>query len=188
MDRSCANNESLGAGEGGKIVRIAELSIDPGWNIRNGHSQIFAAGVTAGWNREAADNLERTVEDTISIIEESLRRIQQEGGRGNFVIFTVDEQKNYYIQISAVCGQPTFSAEAVSNTFLNPEFALDDRQIERLKALGWQANPGHNFFRDDWQAFDVVERTEIAEEVMRTLIEVYVWQPDQPLEIDLVLE
>ena len=128
------------------------------------------------------------MEQSILIVSDSLRRVQEEGGRGNFVIFTSDEGKGYYIQFAAARGQTSFWAEAVSNDVLKPEFALDAERMERLKSLGWKGEPGRNFFRNDWQASNDEERTQIAEEVLRTFVEVYGYEPDQPLEVNLVLE
>jgi hypothetical protein len=85
-------------------------------------------------------------------------------------------------------GQKSFWAEAVSNDVLKPEFALGAERIERLKSLGWQSESGRNFFRNDWQASNDEERTQVAEEVVRTLVEVYGYEADQPLDVNLVLE
>lgn len=128
------------------------------------------------------------MEQSLSTIADSLRRVQEEGGHGNFVIFTSDEQKGYYIQFAVGRGQKSFWAEAVSNDVLKPDFALGAERIERLKSLGWQSESGRNFFRNDWQASNDEERTQVAEEVVRTLVEVYGYEADQPLDVNLVLE
>ena len=121
------------------------------------------------------------------MIADALRRIQEEGGENNFVIFTADQERNYYIQFAIGRGQTTFLAEAVSNQFLSPEHALSNEQIARLESMGWDHQEGSNYCRY-WEASSDEERSDIAQEVMRTFIEVYGISPNDPIETKLVLE
>lgn len=127
--------------------------------------------------------------DNVARIMTYLQQIQEEGGSNNFVVFVANPEANYYIQFAGEVGQSKLYAEAVSNNFLEPKFKLNDAQISHLETLGWKAPPpdGMNFFRE-WQADTEVDRQQIAQEVMRTLTEVYGVAPHQVLGVNLVLE
>ena len=116
----------------------------------------------------------------------ALRRITEEGGDGNFVIF---DTKNYYIQFVGSRGHPVLYGEVVSNECLEPAFRLDKSQIAQLLSMGWNPPPSGSFnFRREWEAVNDSERLLIAREVMRALVEVYGFSHDQELIINLVLE
>lgn len=129
------------------------------------------------------------MEDNVARIAESLRRITREGGDGNFVIFLVDEAKNYYVQFGASRGDTELRGEAVSNEYLEPEFALSERQIRQLSSLGWQYDPHEspNFYRD-WEVKNDDDRLAVAQDVMRMLTQVYGLSPDQEFTIEINLE
>lgn len=139
--------------------------------------------------REKSEYLTQNVglemEDVLAKITESLRCIQEEGGEGNYVHFVVGAEMNYYIQFAAECGRTSLYAEAVSNEYLKPEFALTTEQIAHLRSMGWNA-PGPNFYQDR-EAITDEDRLQIAQEVIQALVEVYGWVPGQPIGIELWL-
>ena len=131
------------------------------------------------------------VEGNAATIAEFLRRLQEEGGRGNFVIFTVDSRKGYYIQCAAGYGQARLWAEAASNEFVDPEFALSSERSARLESMGWNAprksSKIANFHRE-WEANGGEDRSRIASEIVRAMVEVYDGAPDQQIGVELVLQ
>jgi hypothetical protein len=127
------------------------------------------------------------MEDELAQIANSLRHIQEEGEEGNFALFIVDDQKNYYIQFTAEPGETSLHAEAVSNEYLDPEFALTPEQIARLQSMGWNAPGTFPNFYQDREAITDEDRLQIAREVMQASIEVYGWMPGQPINVELVL-
>lgn len=117
------------------------------------------------------------------MIAEALKKVQEEGGSGNFVIFETD---TYYIQFAAEKGESRLFGEAVSNEFLPKKHALTDEQILRLTALGWGQEGGQNFSRI-WYTTTDNERTIVAQEVMRAF-EVYGVFSEAELQVNLQLE
>lgn len=125
-------------------------------------------------------------------IVESLRRIQEEGDESNYVHFTVSAgaERYYYIQLAGERGQTSLYAEAVGNENLEPNSALNEKQIWRLQSMGWNPPPPGDFvgnFYRKWEASDDNDRLVTAKKIMRTFIEVYGVVPDEPLEVDLYL-
>jgi hypothetical protein len=138
-------------------------------------------------------NLEKpyTPDDSANLVTivTTLRQIQAEGGAQNFVIFKADDEKNYYIQFTSGRGDMKLYAEAVSNKYLSPQFALNAEQIQALKKLGW-APPVEGFvnFNRTWDADNDAQRLAIARLVMRTFGEIYGIDPARPLTIELGIE
>ena len=126
------------------------------------------------------------MEQNLERIAAALRQIQEDGGDGNFVVFTADPLKNYYIQFVGELAQDSLFGEAVSNKFLEPPYSLSIAQETRLRALGWQA--GEDNFYQEWFASNDEERQKIAQLVMQTFIDVYDISPTQPIEIIVNLE
>jgi hypothetical protein len=115
--------------------------------------------------------------ENLQIIVTSLRRIQEEGGSDNFVIFLIDKEGNYYIQFAGSRGESELHAEAVSNQFLVPKYKLTEGQITLLETIGWNppsSSPdgSPNFYRG-YEASTDNERQIIAHDVIRTMTEVY---------------
>jgi len=129
------------------------------------------------------------MDDNLATIATPLRRIQEEGGDGNFVIFVADEEKNYYIQFVAARGAMRLYAEAASNDFVSQGFVLGADQIALLQSIGWEppTYSSPNFHRV-WEAADDNDRLLIANEVMRAFVEVYGLSPNQSLDVKLALE
>lgn len=129
--------------------------------------------------------------DHLTTIYEALQQLHREGGHSNFVIFTAEHIESYYVQVAGERGGPRLYAEAVSNDFLRPEFALTQNQIARMRALGWQLplpEQGEgNFFRE-WQADLDADRLKVAQFILQTLTEVYGVPADEPFDVNLVLE
>jgi hypothetical protein len=128
------------------------------------------------------------MDNNISVIADSLRRIQTEGGDGNFVIFTADVKKNYFVQFAGAQGKTDLYAEAVGNEVLPRGATLQPNQIARLQAMGWNPPVDSPNFNREWKATNDEERLSIAREVMRVLVEIYGMQPDQPLAVELELQ
>jgi hypothetical protein len=125
----------------------------------------------------------------LKTIVTSLRRIQEEGGQGNFVVFIADAHKDYYIQFAAEAGETELYGEAVGNENLNPQHALDESQIMHLQSLGWDISPGDAGNHSQvWQVTTDKERQRIAETVVQTFIGVYGIHPDETMEVNLVLQ
>ena len=128
----------------------------------------------------------------VEMIADALRRVQEEGGKRNFVVFTTG---SYYIQFAARKDGSEFYVEAVSNRFLSPDNALSSEQIERLKSLGWRdsgcssgQSGDSNYCRQDWWANNDEQRSIIAELVMRTFVGAYGVPSDALIGKDLMLE
>jgi len=133
------------------------------------------------------------MEDNLTIIVESLKRIYEEGGENNYVNFSASAGPGrgyYYIQLAGNRGQALLDAEAVGNKNLESNLILDEKQLLRLQSMGWNPPlPGDsvgNFYRE-WEASDDNERLAIAKSIMRTFVEIYGIAPDAPLEVDLYL-
>jgi hypothetical protein len=125
----------------------------------------------------------------IESIAACLRRIQTEGGSGNFVTFTAKTRSGYYIQFAGENGSRRLFGEAVSNNCLAPEFALDRTRVLRLENMGWKPPLPDEFnFSHEWQAASDDDRMQIARFVRRTFIESYGLTPYQEMDINLVLE
>ncbi len=132
------------------------------------------------------------MEDNITIIVESLRRIYEEGDENNYVNFSASTraEKCYYIQLAGRRGDALLDAEAVGNKNLEPNSILNEKQLLGLQSMGWNPPlPGDlvgNFHRE-WEASDDNDRLPIAKSVMRTFTEAYGIGSDEPLEVDLYL-
>ncbi|MBK05673.1 MAG: hypothetical protein CL920_04575 [Deltaproteobacteria bacterium] len=128
-------------------------------------------------------------QDNILTITTLLRRLQEEGGTDNFVVFTAGKASNYYIQFAGAKNHSVLYAEAVSNEFLAPESALSQDQENVLCSRGWNepSSESVNFHRE-WEAIDHEHRLGIAHEVMKTFRDVYGVGPEIPLSVDFGLE
>ena len=126
------------------------------------------------------------MDQNLEQITAALRQIQEDGGDSNFVVFTADPAKNYYIQFVGELAHDSLFGEAVSNEFLEPPFTLTLSQEARLRELGWQA--GEDNFYQEWFASNDEDRQEIAQLVMQTFIEVYNIPPKQTIDVVVNLE
>lgn len=126
--------------------------------------------------------------DNLVTIVNSLKRIQTEGGSGNFVVLNISTPKNYYIQFTGESGKSKLYAEAVSNNYLQPEFVLSEKQIAQLQSIGWCSPPVDGNFYQEWQARNDEDRELIAEVVMLTFTEVYGLSANQLLDVKLTLD
>jgi hypothetical protein len=119
----------------------------------------------------------------------ALEKIQTEGGAGNFVIFDVDVEKNYYVQAAGQNKDPVLTIEAVSNEYLAAADRLSATQEEVLLQLGWDASDGQQINYSFEASVETTEqRLAVAEKIYETLLEVYGFEPDGKLGISLVLE
>jgi hypothetical protein len=153
--------------------------------------------VTGTGSKPAADMTAKmkTIQDinldsfNVGMIAQHLGRIQQEGGQGNFVIFVADEKANYFIQFAGQQGDTFLFAEASGNPVIPGNYRLSPEKLSKLQGLGWTPplQSEMNYHRH-WQASSYDDRLAIAQAVMRTFIEVYGVDPDQPIEAKLNLE
>jgi phage terminase Nu1 subunit (DNA packaging protein) len=125
----------------------------------------------------------------IAQIAEALEKIQTAGGKGNFVIFDVDVQKNYYVQASGQPNDPHLVVEAVSNEYLAAADRLSEEQEDQMAFLGWDAPDGQQVnYTLEANIETAAQRRQLAEKIYATLSKVYGFEPDRELEINLVLE
>ncbi len=129
--------------------------------------------------------------DDIGRIAETLRRLAEEGGDDGFAILTADRSRNYYIQLCRTRDAGTLQAEAVEQRLPRSPAPpdLSAQQEARLLALGWaRPSPGdsENFWREV-EARDDADRRRIAQEILRTLTEVYAFRAGRPIEVELSL-
>jgi hypothetical protein len=125
------------------------------------------------------------MEENLANMVAALRQIQDDGGDGNFVVFTADPMKNYYILFIGELAEDNLFGEAVSNEFLDWPNELTPAQENRLRALGWQDGEA-NFFQE-WSAHDDEDREEIAHVIMQTFQDVYNIPSSQDIEITINL-
>ncbi len=112
-----------------------------------------------------------------------LKKVLNEPGEDNFVIFTVDEAKDYYVQFARSLTQPPIlHGEVVSNNNLNPEFALSESKITLLSSKGWSLQD--NFCRE-WNVANEGDLLVIAEEVVCILTDIFGWSPREDLRVTL---
>ena len=127
--------------------------------------------------------------DHLTTIYEALRQLHSEGGHGNFVIFTAEHIESYYVQVTGSKDDTRLYAEAVSNDFLRPEFALTEQQIAQMQRLGWQLpERGEGNFCREWYTHLEADRLNVARFLLQTLTEVYGVPEDEPFDVNLVLE
>ena len=125
--------------------------------------------------------------DHATTINENLRKIQEEGGRGNFVVFEADSGANYYIQFAGQKGDSSLYGEAVGNDFISEGYKLNaEPACPTTRQLGWSA-AGANYSQR-WEAASDAERETIAQLVVQTLRDVYGIDPTQSLQVRLSLE
>ena len=128
------------------------------------------------------------VDKNLSLIKDNLRRIQEEGGSGNFVIFLADEQANYFIQFAGQNRDPMLIGEAPENRLIPDAFTLIPAKLKILEDLGWQfhAHSGMNYSQE-WQAVTDKHRSAIAQVVLQTFQQVYGVDINQPLKVEINL-
>ena len=122
-----------------------------------------------------------------ALLIEGLRRIQESGGEGNFVIFTADQEANIFIQFAGQNGDVDLYGEAVANDYIKKGHKVPKDKLLLLESLGWDTQPSPNYSQL-WQAKTNVDREKVAEIVLKTLEQVYGVDISQPLEMKLNLE
>ena len=148
------------------------------------------SGEALPW-RERGPGMEETARRQIVSL---LRRLVEEGGDHNFVIFeavkTGGRSANYYVQFGTSCGSAVIYGEAVSNHYLERPFTLGKRQKARLARLGWnppRRGKSPNYSRY-WQVLNDQDREAVAAAAIATLRLVHGWWGDTPLEVKLHLD
>jgi hypothetical protein len=146
---------------------------------------------------ESSKRFTVTLKESMPIISTSLRRIQNEGeSTANFVIFIADKEKNYYIQVTTESNSSPYSqnvdqyslyAEAVGNSILDPQYALQPSQLEQTRTLGWKSSSLTPNFYQTWRAQTDHERNLIARIIIDTFIKTYGKRMDQAIEVELII-
>jgi hypothetical protein len=146
------------------------------------------AAQTTVTSAEVTENSEWTqrktvrLDNSLSAITESLRRIQTEGAiQGNFVIFEAEVGKRPFVQFM-VNSDKTLYAEAVGD---DTEYPLTPEQKERLRAMGWNPSQYVPALTREWSAHDDMDRLVIARAVVLIFAEVYGVALSEPLQVDL---
>jgi len=122
----------------------------------------------------------------VESILDVLYRLQTEGGDGNFAIFTVNEEKNYYLQVSAQAGATQLYCEAVGDAYLKPENKLNPEQYLGLIRYGWVRTAGNYTFIEEVHSPET--RQSLADFIHKTLTTVYGLNPQAELDVELILE
>ncbi len=148
------------------------------------------SGEALPW-REPGPSMEETARRQIVSL---LRRLVEEGGDHNFVIFesaeTGGRSANYYLQFGTSCGSAVIYGEAVSNYYLERPFRLSNRQKAQLARLGWnppRPKKSPNYYRY-WQVLNDRDRDAVVVVAVATCRLVYGWRGDTPLEVSLHLD
>ena len=124
-----------------------------------------------------------------TLIVEQLQSIQMKGGDGNFIVFIVNPQANYYVQVAMLAEPALLYAEAVGNNFIPAQHQLTHDQHERLLILGWQppVSRGMNYIYEELVT-TAAERDQFAGFIMQTLVDVYALHAEQEIGVELNLE
>lgn len=114
-------------------------------------------------------------------IANAIREIATDGG---FAIFSADENKNYYVQVSIQANTGQVYGEAVGNSFLADDAQLSSDTISKLEELGWSLSGGEQSnYSQTWEG---TRADAIAAALTSTLREVYDW--DGSSELGLTVE
>ncbi len=122
-------------------------------------------------------------------IGEYLRRLTEEGGSHNFVIFQVG--RCHYVQFAASCGSATMYGEASSGRYCTPGCTCLTTPAQRahLRRLGWHPptrTTRLNFYRY-WSFISEHDPRTIAETVVATL-EIFGWADGVSAKVNLHLD
>jgi hypothetical protein len=103
-----------------------------------------------------------------------LRKLIEKGG---FMIIHLNEDHNYYIQVSVHLDRKDFWLEAVSNYFIDPrdpQWQLNQNQHNRLIELGWNdAPPDSNYYREESRSCSKESLIEIVQLIEITAKDIY---------------
>jgi hypothetical protein len=114
-------------------------------------------------------------------IGEALRRLTEEGGTNNFVIFEVGEC--HYVQFLASCGTAVMYGEASSGRYCRPNCTCAPNAAERrrLLELGWRPPTRRKFlnFYRYWPFITADDRKAIVDQTVATL-ELFGWRGEPP--------
>jgi hypothetical protein len=139
------------------------------------------------WSRASAGPMK----EALPAIENALRTIFQEGKiiSDNYVVFIVDEEKNYFIQatveeIGRAGNQAQYgmTLEAVANDNIPPLHALDHSQEVHLVELGWKYIPHLGDYRMTVRVAGDADFKSIARTIWYSLA-IYSPRPEQTLSI-----
>lgn len=122
-----------------------------------------------------------------TLILNTIQKLINEGGKGNFAIFYLSE--THYIQIYIRKSVEQAWCEAVSNQFLEGTAQLTDLRIQRLMDLNWNmpSKESPNFHQV--HRVDSISSCEaLAELLWNTAYNVYECRELQEASLNLVLE
>ena len=131
------------------------------------------------------------LDDSHRTIAEALRR--HVGDLREYVIFTSDPERGYYIQAVGHDkeGSIVLHAEAVSDEFLEPQDQLGRSGADTLRGLGWQDPSSESKSLEDppnwWREFVIASAEDvdgIAETLLATLRDAYGYEGSE-LDVEL---
>jgi hypothetical protein len=126
--------------------------------------------------------------DQLTTIYEALIRLHNEGGTGNFVVFTAHDEKNYYVQVAGEKEGDSLFVEAVGNKSLTTQFRLNEIKINHLMQLGWTGSGEDENFNKTISINSDVDRRNVAEFLYKSLHEVYGLSVTDEMTVNLSLE
>src|SRR5262245_3091447 len=115
------------------------------------------------------------------LIDDALGRIER--GEDEFAVFTADDRRNYYVQVTVVADG--LLGEAVGDHYLAPKDRLTGQAVQRLAALGWtlaEAGSEDNHTRT-WQDWRAGQNRRVTDDLVTTLIDCYGMDPAGPLTV-----
>lgn len=119
----------------------------------------------------------------------ALRCIYEEGFNGNFVTFSYRGEQNYFVQFAAGREEADLYGDSSSNSYIEPEHALEDDQIELFEQMGWEDSESEGLgFSKSFHAANDAERYAIALEIQTIFEKIYRVDFNRALSINLVLE
>lgn len=122
------------------------------------------------------------------VVANALIEIQQAGGRFSAAVFTMESNKQFYVQFAAFRGDSSLYGEAVDNKYLDADCELSEEQYDRLKEIGWKCTSSESNPSRSWPANDDPDRISIVTAVMRTFTDVYGLRPGERIAAMVTLE
>ncbi|MCB0632710.1 MAG: hypothetical protein R2824_35455 [Saprospiraceae bacterium] len=131
---------------------------------------------------------ERTIEGvSFNQLPTYIQRVITEGGDNNFLIVTLDEEKNYYVQLWADKRKGVLILEAVSNNYLVTEMQLPEEQMVILRQQGFDLpdHPESNFKLEFPHDLEIVGS--LIQKIGKIAVEVYGVTEIEKKDLELLL-
>jgi len=121
-------------------------------------------------------------------ITAALTRLQKEGLPDSTLTLRPEGLGGAHIRITGQAKRPGLYAEAAGNTLLDAAAQLSSEKLQRFVTLGWMSpRRDSGYYYRQWMAIADDERGRIAEQLVRALTQIYGWDPDSHLEVELNL-